>query len=69
MKKVVALACVVSWFAFWAFGYLALSADMQNDGQIMVSAALAAVGFLVGIFAYLRLCQDCPMSYKRVWQE
>ncbi len=69
MKKLVALACMVSWLGFWVFGYLAFTADVQNHTQILVAGGLAGLGFLTGIFAYLRLCKDCPMTYRRVRQE
>ncbi|MCU0900404.1 MAG: hypothetical protein MUC82_07915 [Cypionkella sp.] len=68
MNKLVAIACVISWSGFWAFGYLALSADHQDQGQIMVAGVLAALGFLTGIFAYLKLARDKPVNYTRVRQ-
>ena len=68
MKKLVAFACVVSWSGFWAFGYLALSADIQDQPQIIVGGVLATLGFLTGVFAYLKLCRDLPVNYKRVLQ-
>ena len=66
MSKLVAFACVVSWSGFWAFGYLALSADIQDQGQIIVASVLAALGFLTGVFAYIKLARDKPVDYKRV---
>ena len=68
MNKLVAIACVVSWSGFWAFGYLALSADIQDQGQILVASLLAALGFLSGVFAYIRLARDRPVNYNRVRQ-
>lgn len=68
MNKLVAIACVVSWSGFWAFGYLALSADIQDETQITVAAVLAAVGFLTGIFTYLRLSHHQHVNYVRVQQ-
>lgn len=65
MNKLVAFACVVSWSGFWAFGYLALSADIQDQGQILVASLLAALGFLTGVFAYIRLARDKPANYTR----
>ena len=58
MNKLVAIICVVSWSGFWAFGYLALSAGVQEQGQMLMATLLAAVGFLSGIFTYLRLCRN-----------
>ena len=55
MKKLIAMICVVSWAGFWAFGYLALSADFSNTSQVTVATILAAVGFLTGTFAYIAL--------------
>lgn len=65
MNKLVAIVCVVSWSGFWAFGYLALSADVQDRGQILVASLLAALGFLSGVFAYIRLARDRPVTYTR----
>lgn len=55
MTKLVALICVISWAGFWAFGYLALSADLSDSRQVTVAALLAAMGFLTGTFAYIAL--------------
>ena len=55
MTKLVALICVISWAGFWAFGYLALSADLSDSRQVTVAALLAAMGFLSGTFAYIAL--------------
>lgn len=68
MNKLVALACVVSWSGFWAFGYLALTSDGHDQGQVMMAVLLAAAGFVSGVFAYMRLCSDRPMNYRRVQQ-
>lgn len=68
MNKVIALVCVISWSGFWAFGYLALSADVQDQGHILIASLLAALGFLSGVFAYLRLARDRPVNYTRVRQ-
>ncbi len=55
MNKLIALVCVISWSGFWAFGYLALSADFSDTSQVTVATILAAVGFLTGTFAYIAL--------------
>ena len=68
MNRLIAILCVVSWSGFWAFGYLALSAETHEQGQVVIAACLAAVGFLTGVFAYMRLCGERPMNYKRVEQ-
>lgn len=68
MNKLVAIACVISWSGFWAFGYLALSADVRDQNQILVASLLAALGFVTGVFAYIRLVRDKPVNYRRVSQ-
>lgn len=55
VDKLCALGCVMGWGAFWAFGYLAISADPQAATQMMTAGILAFAGFLVGTFAYIRL--------------
>jgi len=57
MHKLIAIVNVISWSGFWAFGYLALSADVRDTGQIIVAAILAALGAGLGIWAYLRLAR------------
>lgn len=58
MRKLVALACVVSWSGFWAFGYLALSARIDDPRQMVTAGVLAFVGFITGMFTYMRLSRD-----------
>jgi len=58
MSKLAALVCVISWSGFWAFGYLALSADRAETGQMMIATLLAALGFFTGMVAWLRLARD-----------
>ncbi len=55
MTKLIAVINVVAWSGFWAFGYLALSADIENSGQMITAAVLAALGAALGIAAYLWL--------------
>ncbi len=55
MNKLIAIMCVISWSGFWAFGYLAMSADLSNSRHVTVAAILAAAGFLSGTFAYIAL--------------
>ncbi|PJF08662.1 hypothetical protein [Pseudorhodobacter sp. MZDSW-24AT] len=66
MNKLIAVVCVISWSGFWAFGYLALSADVHDQAQILVASLLAALGFLTGVFAYIRLARERPVNYRRV---
>lgn len=58
MNKIIAILCVISWSGFWAFGYLALSANIENTGQIVTAALLAAAGFFTGMIAWLKLSRD-----------
>ncbi|TDT72980.1 hypothetical protein BDE40_3159 [Litoreibacter halocynthiae] len=55
MSKVIAILNVIAWSGFWAFGYLALSADVGNTTQMMVAGVLAVLGAGVGLFTYLQL--------------
>lgn len=68
MKKLIAILCVVSWTGFWSFGYLALTSDGHDTSQVIVAAVLACLGFVSGVFAYMRLSQAMPMDYRRVEQ-
>ena len=67
MKKLVAILCVISWSGFWAFGYLALSAESTDSGQVTVAMILAALGLFTGLFTYLKLARSSdPDRWKRV---
>ena len=55
MKKLIAIANVVAWGGFWAFGYLALTTDPGETGQIVTAAVLAALGGGVGMLAFFWL--------------
>ena len=55
MQKLIAIANVVAWSGFWAFGYLALTAGVENGGQMVAAAILAAIGGGLGMMAYLWL--------------
>lgn len=55
MKKLIAIINVIAWSGFWAFGYLALSADYSNSGQVVIAIILAALGAGAGLWAYQRL--------------
>ena len=65
MKKLIAMICVISWAGFWAFGYLALSAQDFDSGQVMLAALLAFVGMVSGVFAYMWLARSQPVDYRR----
>lgn len=69
MKKLIAILCVVSWSGFWAFGYLALTAGIDNTQQLVVAMVLAALGLFTGVFTYLRLVRETgPGHWKHVRQ-
>lgn len=55
MTKLIAILNVVAWSGFWAFGYLALTAEVSQTGQMVTAAVLAAIGGGVGMLAYLWL--------------
>jgi len=55
MNKLVAITNVVSWSGFWAFGYLALTAEQPDSSQTLIAILLAAAGMLTGTWAYLKL--------------
>ena len=55
MAKLVAILNVVAWSGFWAFGYLALSADPSNASQMVIAAVLAFAGAAVGALAFFWL--------------
>ena len=55
MRKLIAIINVIAWSGFWAFGYLALSAEVTNTGQMVTAAVLAALGAALGLWAYFRL--------------
>ncbi|MEL6510987.1 MAG: hypothetical protein AAFQ32_14410 [Pseudomonadota bacterium] len=55
MSKLIAILNVVAWSGFWAFGYLALTADPANAAEMMTALLLAAGGAGIGVFAYFWL--------------
>ena len=64
MNKFVALICVISWSGFWAFGYLALSADVTQNSQMVTASLLAALGFFTGMVAWLKLARSPSLMLK-----
>lgn len=62
MSKLIAIVNVISWAGFWAFGYLALTSDAADSGQMVTAAILAALGGGMGIVAYLWLARHCEAS-------
>lgn len=57
MHKFIAILNVIAWSGFWAFGYLALSADTTQTTEMITAAILAAAGGALGMWAYLKLVQ------------
>lgn len=54
--KLYAILNVNAWSGFWAFGYIALFSANDLDGtQITIAVLLAAFGFALGMFSYLRI--------------
>ena len=62
MSKLIAILNVVAWSGFWAFGYIALTTDSTNSGQMMIAAFLAFAGAVMGVFAYLWLVRHCERT-------
>ena len=62
MSKLIATLNVIAWSGFWAFGYLALSADIQNTAQMVTAAILAALGGALGMVAYLWLIRHSEVT-------
>jgi hypothetical protein len=55
MTKLAAIANVIAWSGFWAFGYLALTAEGLSQRQLVIAAVLAFAGLVTGIIAWQRL--------------
>ena len=55
MSKLIAIINVIAWAGFWAFGYLAITAEGLSQGQIVTAMILAFAGLATGIWAYMRL--------------
>ncbi len=53
MPKLIAILNVIAWAGFWAFGYLALTAN--NEGHMTTALVLAALGGALGFAAWLWL--------------
>ena len=55
MPKLIATLNVVAWSGFWAFGFLAFTADAADTWQMVGAAVLAFVGAAIGALAYFWL--------------
>ena len=62
MTKFIALLNVIAWSGFWAFGYLAFTADVGQTGQMVTAALLAAMGGGLGMIAYLWLVRHSEVT-------
>lgn len=62
MQKLIAIVNVIAWAGFWSFGYLALSAQVENTGQMVTAAVLAAFGGGVGMLGYLWLVRHTEVT-------
>lgn len=62
MIKILSVVNVVAWSGFWAFGYLALSAESYSGRQLLVASLFAAAGLFTGIFTYLKLVRATELS-------
>lgn len=62
MKKLIAIINVIAWSGFWAFGYLALTAEGLTDAQLVTAAVLAFAGFVTGLLAYQKLVRAAEES-------
>lgn len=62
MMKIIAIINVVAWSGFWAFGYLAFSANVDNESQMTMAAVCAAIGAGIGIWTYLQLVRHAEAT-------
>lgn len=53
MAKLIAVLNVIAWAGFWAFGYLAVTAE--GEGQMTIALVLAVIGGALGLFAWFWL--------------
>ncbi|GKY88907.1 hypothetical protein [Sinisalibacter aestuarii] len=69
MTKLVAVVNVSAWAGFWAFGFLALTADPSDSRSIMIAGALAAMGGGIGMYTFLRCARHCEATgYARAYR-
>ncbi len=62
MQKLIAIINVIAWAGFWAFGYIAITAEGLTDAQLVVAAILAFAGLVTGIMAYMKLVRSSEAS-------
>ena len=74
MPKLIAVLNVVAWSGFWAFGYLALSARVEETAQMVTALLLAAVGAGIGLACWMWLVRHAERTgyappANRVYQD
>ncbi len=62
MPKLIAIINVIAWAGFWAFGYIAVTAEGLTDRQLVIAAILAFAGLVTGIVAYMKLVRATEAS-------
>jgi hypothetical protein len=62
MKQLIAIANVIAWAGFWAFGYIALTTEVDKSGQMVTAAILAAIGGGIGMMAYFWLVRHAEST-------
>jgi hypothetical protein len=62
MNKLIAIINVIAWSGFWAFGYLAVTAEGLTESQLVIAALLAFGGLVTGVAAYMRLVRASEVS-------
>jgi type IV secretory pathway VirB2 component (pilin) len=62
MAKLAAILNVIAWGGFWAFGYLALFANVDQTGQMVTALLLAFCGGAVGIIAFFWLARHAEAT-------
>ena len=66
MAKLIAIVNVIAWSGFWAFGYLALTAEPHQGAQMVIAAILAAMGAGMGLLAWFWLTRHSErIGYAR----
>jgi len=62
VTKLIAIINVVAWSGFWAFGYIAITAEGLTDSQLTIAALLAFAGLVSGVLAYMKLVRASEAS-------
>ncbi|NVO55988.1 hypothetical protein HW561_09320 [Rhodobacteraceae bacterium B1Z28] len=62
MQKLIAILNVIAWAGFWAFGYIAITAEGLTESQLVIAMILAFAGLVSGIVAYMKLVRASEAS-------